>query len=570
VSRVQVARRESLTAPPRAEPAVPSAHGSGDPVGRAEALIVGAVLLAALLVRVWRLDLAQVQFDESDAASIAMAWRLDGLFPLAGTVSSVGLTFPPAWPYVVALGLLIDPTPYGLLGVGIVWGLLTVAVCWWVARRWLGRWGGVGALVFYAGGFFPVLMGRSAWQPAFLPLVTLLALDALLTLAVRRRPWALPVACGWLALLLQFHFAAAMYVLLAPVAMWPARRVLRPRHVVASLLAVVLALLPFVIYELHPDIRFRDLTGIVAAPSSNATPVVDLAVVNYLRNLSSNAGALGLANPSVDGLRPLLGRWSSGALLGSLLVLGGAVASVVWWPRGWRAGLLVGWLVLPQVVLLRHSLDVLLHYFYMDVPVLALLAGNLLAAAARLRGSRLAAMPVAPGRLRASRLPAVAVLAGLAVYVGASLGTVFVLLEYAQTNDVHKGYGVPLRDSLAAGRAARSLLPPGAPLLLAGHHFEAEILRFTIGYDVPATVFDDCVDLPYVPGGVYVLLSQDTPANTLLPAAGAPLLARVPRAGDAYVIYAAPPTPPATASLASVPQAQSQECQDRRVWGHAT
>jgi hypothetical protein len=447
---------------------------------------------------------------------------------------------------------MVDPSPYGLLAVGIVWGVLTLAVCWWVGRRWLGRWGGLGALIFYAGGFFPVLMGRSAWQPAFLPLVTLLSLDALLTLAVRRRPWALAVACGWLALLVQFHFAAAMYVLLLPVAAWPARRVLRPRHVAASVLTVLVALLPFVIYELHPDIRFRDLTGIVAAPSSSSTPVVDLAVVNYLRNLSSNAGALGLGNPSVDGLRPLLGRWSSGALLGSFLVLFGAVAAVVWWPRGWRAGLLVGWLVLPQVVLLRHSLDVLLHYFYVDVPVLALLAGTLLAAVWRVRLARLA------------------VLGGLGVYVASSLGTLLVLLQYVQVADVHKGYGVPLRDSLAAGQAARAVLRPDSPVLLAGHHFEAEILRFSIGYQIPATVFDDCVDLPYVPGAVYVLLSAQTPAATLLPAAGAPLLARVERPGDAYLIFAAPPVPPAISSLASLPQTQSQECQDRRVWGHAS
>jgi hypothetical protein len=83
-------------------------------------------------------------------------------------------------------------------------------------------------------------------------------------------------------------------------------------------------------------------------------------------------------------------------------------------------------------------------------------------------------------------------------------------------------------------------------------------------------VFDDCVDLPYVPGAVYVLLSAQTPAAALLPAAGAPLLARIDRPGDAYLIFAAPPGAPPTATLPSLPQTQSQECQDRRVWGHAS
>jgi hypothetical protein len=65
---------------------------------RHERIVLACLLVAAVAVRVWRLDLAQVQFDESDAASLVMAWRLDGLFPIAGTVSSIGLAFPPAWP----------------------------------------------------------------------------------------------------------------------------------------------------------------------------------------------------------------------------------------------------------------------------------------------------------------------------------------------------------------------------------------------------------------------------------------------------------------------------------------
>ena len=682
---------------------VRSLSAPAGPELRHERLLVGVILLAAAAVRIWRLDLAQVQFDEADAASLVMAWRLDGLFPIAGTVSSVGLAFPPAWPYMLAVGLLVFDSPYALLAIGIAWGLLTVAACWWVARRWLGPWAGFGAAIFYAGGFFPVLLGRSAWQPAFLPLVSLLCLDALLTLAVARRPWALVAACGWFALLVQFHFAAAMYLLMVPIAAWPARRRVRAQHLAAAALAVVVGLLPFVLYELHPGVRLRDLTGILSAPSSNSTPQVDLAIVNYYQNLSSNGGALGLATPSVEELRPRLGRWSSGGLMGSVLAALGAVALVAWWPRGWRAGLIVGWLVLPQLVLLRHTLDVLLHYVYMDLPVLALVAGSLLAmpsagraataaapaAWARLprlawravwgglaphartlppgvatdagtqpeglaadagtqpeglvadagtpppsvgpsigtlsadvaadagtpRGPLPADAGTAPGGVAADARPAprgvaadagtppgglvadvgtlgagvqahagtraarlgaragslvrLAVLALLGVYVAASLGTLWVVLGFVDTADTHRGYGIPLRDSLAAARAVELSAPPGAPVLVGGHHFEAEVLRFSLGYQRSSSVFDDCQALPYVRGAVYLLVSEHTPGAAVLGEAGAALLARIARPGDAYLVYAAPAAPPALASLADRPEQQSSECQDRRVWGRA-
>jgi 4-amino-4-deoxy-L-arabinose transferase-like glycosyltransferase len=524
-----------------------------DALVRHERLIFGAVMLGALVLRVWRLDLAQMAYDEAAAASLVEAWRLDGVFPLTGIVSSINVVNPPAWPYVLAVGLLVSDQPYAVLAEGILFGLLAVFLTWHIGRRWFGPWAGLGAAVFYAGGFFPVLLGRSAWQPAFLPVLTLMCLDAFLMLAAHKKPWALVAVCAWLALLVQFHYVAGLYGLLLPIAAWPARKVLRPVHVAAAGLTVLIALLPFLLYELHPAVRFVDAKTFIATQSSGA-PHVDLAVFNYLWNLSSNAGALGLATPSVDGLRPLLGRWSSAALFGSVLVAVGAVSALAWRPRGWRGGLLVAWLVLPQLVLARHTLDVLLHYVYLDLPVLALVVGCLLAATT----------------VRGQKLLRLGVLGALGVYVAASVGTLWVVLGYVESADVHKGYGAPLRDSLAAGRAAAGVVPPGAPVLVAGHHFEAEIIRFTLGYQTPSRVLDDCQELPYVPGAVYVLMSEQTPAGSLLPAAGAPLLTRVPRPGDAYLIYASPSTPPDASSLGTRPEQRSTECQERRVWGRAS
>src|SRR5919201_3151234 len=187
---------------------------------RHERLIVGGVLVGALILRLGRIDLAQMAYDEAAAASLIAAWRLDGLFPLTGIVSSINVVNPPAWPYLLAVGLLVSDTPYAVLAEGILFGLLAVLLTWHIGRRWFGPWGGLGAAIFYAGGFFPVLLGRSAWQPAFLPVLTLLCLDALLMLTVQRKAWALVAVCGWLALLVQFHYSAGLYVLLLPVAGW--------------------------------------------------------------------------------------------------------------------------------------------------------------------------------------------------------------------------------------------------------------------------------------------------------------------------------------------------------------
>jgi hypothetical protein len=279
-----------------------------------EAIAVFVILLGGTIVRVWRPDLGRVQYDEATAASLVAAWRLDGTFPLAGLISSTQLANPPGWPYILALGLGLSSSPYALLGVGLAIGVVTLGLCWWITRRWFGPVVALAATAFYAGGFFPVFLGRTAWQPAFLPPLTLLCLDALLTLAVKKRASAFVVATGWLGLMFQFHYVSAIHALMLPIAMWPARHVLRPGHLLAAATIAFIAVAPFPLYELHPQVRAADVAGLFA--SQNASPKVDLAVLNYLWNLASNAGAIGLGAPSEAGLRPLLGRWTAGGLAG--------------------------------------------------------------------------------------------------------------------------------------------------------------------------------------------------------------------------------------------------------------
>jgi hypothetical protein len=120
------------------------------------------------------------------------------------------------------------------------------------------------------------------------------------------------------------------------------------------------------------------------------------------------------------------------------------------------------------------------------------------------------------------------------------------VLSYLERADTHLGYGTPLRFSLAAGQAARSAVPAGGQVLVGGRPFDAEVLRFAIGYDVPSRIFDDCRDLP-AGADVYLLMRQSTSGAAALQAADAPVLARVERPGDAYLVFGPPVRQPVLA-----------------------
>jgi hypothetical protein len=362
-----------------------------------------------------------------------------------------------------------------------------------------------------------------------------------LLLAIRRQPRGLVIAWGWLALMLQLHYTAVLFAALVPLAAWPARRALRPVHLVSGALVATVLLTPFLMYELDPTVRLRDFT--LLAGDAGATARLDLESWNLLWTLAANGGAIGLGGPDVEGLRPLLGRWTLFGWIGVPLVGFGLVAAVGGWPRGWRGWLIAAWLVMPIVGLARHTQGVLFHYLFMGLPGLGLAVGALAEWSAR----------------RRHPLPRLAVGVGLATYVIVSAAMLVVVLDHVDRTGAYSGLGKPLNVNMAAAEATRAVLPPGGEVLVGGYYFEVEVLRFSLGYAVPSRLFDDCGEIPVAASAVYLLNSERTPAAAALAAAGAPLLARVPRHDDTFLIYG----PPRTIPVVGTASADVAACRER-------
>lgn len=521
---------------------------------RVEAVVTVLVLGLGLALRLWRVELAQFNFDETDLASLVEAWKVHGTFPLVGAVSSVSIPSAPGGVYVQALGLLVSDDPYADLATGVAAGVLALLAVWWVARRWLGPWGAAAAALFYGTAFWAVLLERGVWLPVFLQAPIVLCLDALLVLSVAKRPWALVLACGWLGVLGDVHYTTVVYVVALLPAMWAARRVLRPVHVAAALVVGLIPLVPYLLYEVSPQIRFGDLAGLLGM--SGATATVDLSTVISTINAASTGGASGLGGHQAAALSLALGRWTALALFGPLLAAAGLLVAVLLRPRGWAGALIALWTLLPIVGYLRHGAEVLFHYMYMEFPGLALCIGALVAWTLASPRARLLAPPV---------------LTLLGIYAAVSAATLVVLVDFVGMTDVSSGYGIPLVYRREAGRVARSYVPPGGEVLIGDDPRDGEPFRFMVGYDVPSHTFEDCVAVPAEPRAVYLLSSSHTPGSAALQAAGAPLLARIPRpGGDAFLIYGALPAGVSLTGLQAQPQGDSPECQDRRVWETGT
>jgi hypothetical protein len=83
-------------------------------------------------------------------------------------------------------------------------------------------------------------------------------------------------------------------------------------------------------------------------------------------------------------------------------------------------------------------------------------------------------------------------------------------------------------------------------------------VRLGLGYATPARVVDECAAaLPVERRAVYLVDSERSPVATALRGAGAPLVARVPRRDDAFLVLGPPPDSAlSSSSMAVVPPAR--------------
>ena len=220
---------------------------------RREFLLLVAVLFLATTLRIGWPTLTEFKFDEARLSALALELTQEGRLPLAGLPSSAGFSHSPINVYLFAPAFLfgsspLPPTIYsGLLGV------LAVALCWWLARRWAGSgtWGPWVTALLLATSPWLVVFNRKVWQIALVPVLTLVFVGFVISALVEGRRWHLAWALVAYALLVQVHPSAISLAL--ALVLW---FVVFRRQVCAGPLALGIVLgmattIPFLIYQVQ-------------------------------------------------------------------------------------------------------------------------------------------------------------------------------------------------------------------------------------------------------------------------------------------------------------------------------
>jgi hypothetical protein len=212
---------------------------------RVEYVALGVILAAGAWLRFSRLDLLEFQADEAYASLLALEFVRTGELPLAGLMSSVGVTNPPLFIYLLIPMFAISADPMVVsCFIGLL-GLAAVAICWHIGRTYYGPVAGLVAAALFAVSPWAVIYSRKIWAQDMVPLVATATMWAVHAVAAGNRPRAI----FWVVMLplcaVQIHFSGlAMAAAVAAILLW-----LRPRvdwrFAAAGLAAAALLMTPY-------------------------------------------------------------------------------------------------------------------------------------------------------------------------------------------------------------------------------------------------------------------------------------------------------------------------------------
>ena len=326
------------------------------------------MLVVAALLRLPFPDLTPFGHDEAlEAERSRPIWY--GARPVDSEITSWFIPDPAGLLYFYALA---EPFPQPAVARVLLVALanvLSVALCYLLARRFFGARAGLVAGLLYAANPWAVTFGRQPWVITQPLLTTIMLFSALLVVVRRDRRWVIPFFVAGAAQT-QTHLLAVLFgppVLLTLLLF--ARRWLVPQ-IVPAIVAGVVIVAPYTLHlwgmrDAIAEALTRGNRGITLLPDPTAATLTSWLISGH--NLEWK---LGLADAWMHRLAlPLLVT----AVLASALLLVGAfvcLRSCLRRQAGWEAdALLLVWLLAPLALMTWQSSQVYIHYVLSLVPV---------------------------------------------------------------------------------------------------------------------------------------------------------------------------------------------------------
>lgn len=419
---------------------------------RAEVVLFILVMALAAFLRLYRLDLIDVRFDEASAPQLALSITRGNWLPVAPFSGSVA-NHPPVYLYLLALPYLFTRDFMTLAAYRALLDVAALALCWVVCRRFFNLRVALIACLLFAVAPWAIQFARKTWL-APVPLFSVVLLFGLLEAIQKRNPWGWAIA-GWgLALSVGSHLAAIYLAPVVLVALVIGRRTLRALPCAIGLLPLFALTAAYFGFDAGQDFRnVRALLGTASGEAAWSLDALRFALWSsggaHLSDLTGGAFPIWQTQmPPILGVIDLLQMAMLVLSMGMLLAL--SVQRRSFFP-GAAVALLLLWLIVPVALQVRTSRPLQIHYFTILYPAPFIVTA--LGVDAIIRSMRTQTMRSVAGWASAMTIALVA---------GWQLFTMARFTQFIQQYDTSAGgYGPPVRSALDVTQLAREAIRAG-------------------------------------------------------------------------------------------------------------
>jgi 4-amino-4-deoxy-L-arabinose transferase-like glycosyltransferase len=200
-------------------------------------------------LRFQHLELLEFKGDEAFAANHALEFVRGGKLPTSGLMSSVGVSNPPLFIWLLIPMFFITSNVTAVCGMIAGLGLAAVVATWWIGRKYYGPWTGLLAAALFATAPWAVIYSRKIWAQDFVPVFATATMWAVHALVLGKKPRAVFWVLCLPLCVIQIHYSGfaltattvAIIVLLRPKIDW--------RFAVGGVAAAVVVALPYVMEQ---------------------------------------------------------------------------------------------------------------------------------------------------------------------------------------------------------------------------------------------------------------------------------------------------------------------------------
>lgn len=342
-----------------------------------ESFLVSLVLIAALILRLYRIDEYLTFLGDEGRDVRIVRDLLHGNFVFIGPQTSIGnMYLGPLYYYLMAPALFLSRlNPVGPAVMIAILTVITIFITWKLTRVWFDKLSAFFALLLYSLSPVAIIYGRSSWNPNPMPLFSILTIYFTYLALIKKQLKYLILTAVCLASALQMHYLG---LLLIPVVLfWIVRLYMVNRknqeslmelriYVLKSLFVFFALMSPLLLFDLKHD--FANSKAIIQFFSDRQTTV----------NL--NPGNSNRFLPVVKQITSdlLLGQQTNLVLFISIILLFASLLLPIYYLSNLPFWLLYSWILIGVLGLSLYKQHVYAHYFGFLYPAIFIFTGLML------------------------------------------------------------------------------------------------------------------------------------------------------------------------------------------------